>query len=550
LTVSTGACGAGFRHEVVGTARTTAGQSGPGAAVAVAHPQDRHDVEVRFYLPRAAEVTYEVACPGRTYEGVVGETWEHYRERRLRELRAQRERQVNTVGAIAGAALGRAGAGGRVSTPAAEAEVEAEVDGEAAGREVADSSIPDVQLDPRDVGAQNHKRTFRLYASEAGQCSVAMTSGSEGVSIDGVVADMKVTRVVDVGQERKAATAHANGVALEVRGKLTAELVAAGADPHKRQREREAEARAEAERVRIQLEAEAAVRAKRLEIEAARRTKRLEIEAARRTKRFEIAAARRAKRRAIVEARLRVARRHSATAHEIRGRIVADLIASGCDPNKRQREREAAAREREAEARARAERLRAQREAERIAYEAQLQLEREQVIRRERIHRGAFAIRGRLVEILIATGADPDYRRKQHEADLRAFEERSARRRQEQLELDAQIRARSEGALRVRAGVKLALIQSGAVDRPSRPAPPHEQRPQRPVPGAQWVAGFYIWSGGAWQWQSGFWGDPPSQGAVWVAPVEIVIKGAAVLRPGGWRDKRTGKRVRTRDHRK
>jgi len=122
--------------------------------------------------------------------------------------------------------------------------------------------------------------------------------------------------------------------------------------------------------------------------------------------------------------------------------------------------------------------------------------------------------------------------------------------RDEPLALEAAIRARTEGALQIRASIKLGLIDAGAVDRPPRPAPLVETRPAPPQPGAVWVTGYYAWSGFSWEWQSGYWSDPPARGAVWVAPVEIVINGAAVLRPGGWHDKKTGKRVITRDHRR
>ena len=151
---------------------------------------------------------------------------------------------------------------------------------------------------------------------------------------------------------------------------------------------------------------------------------------------------------------------------------------------------------------------------------------------------------------LIAGGADPDFQRKQNEAELREFEDRTTRHRDEQLELEADLAARYDAALSVRADVKLQLVAGGAVDRPPRPAPPHEQPPSAPFTGAVWVSGQYMWSGFSWEWQTGYWAQPPTSTAVWVAPVEILVHGAAVVRPGGWVDKKTRKRVKRRDHRR
>jgi hypothetical protein len=321
LLIGLTACGAGFRHEVIGSARTTAGASGRAPAVAVEHPGDRHRAELRFALPRAVELQYRVACPGETFEGVVGESWDAYRERRLRELEAERQRDVEAVGSIVGAIAGRAGAGARAQTPAGSAEVRAEVDGQAVGRAAADASMPQVQLDPRDVGAQTHARRLEWRPDRPGQCELAVWSAREGQDVSGVSADMTVVRIVDIGEERAAARARHREQAIEVRGAVTASLVAGGADPHKRERERQAAAEARARELRLQAEARA-------------RELRLQAEA---------------------EARI------DATALAVRGAVVRTFVANGCDGGKRQREREAerqrawAAQQRAREARMRSE---------------------------------------------------------------------------------------------------------------------------------------------------------------------------------------------------
>ncbi len=467
--IAAAGCGAGFRHERVGTIRTTVGQVGQQeptlAAVPIAHPSDRHRLDVAFYLPRAAEVRYTIDCPGQSFEGLVGESWEHYRQRRLRELERERQRDIDTVGALTGALVGSARAKARVETPNAEAEVSAEVDGAAVGRAVADSSIPQVQLDPRDVGAQSHKRKFELVPGEKGQCTVSIWSETDGKQIQGVTADLTVTRIVDIAAERATANARSNQIALDVRGEITASLVATGADPGKRERERRER---EAEAYRTQ-QAELALRRheQQQEREAHWREQQVAVE---------------------YQDNIRTG------AYRVRGRIVGELISSGCDPHKRLREREEQAR-----------------------------LVREEREHGARIRRGGFGIRAHIVDLLIAGGADPDYRRKQNEAELRAFEATAGRRRREQLALELQFHA----ALRIRETIRLSLIATGAVDRPA-PAPVVIETPERVEVEANVAA----------------------EAAIWVPPIEIVVEGVKVLRPGSWRHKKTGRRVKVRDHRK
>jgi hypothetical protein len=156
-------------------------------------------------------------------------------------------------------------------------------------------------------------------------------------------------------------------------------------------------------------------------------------------------------------------------------------------------------------------------------------------------------VRGNLRANLRTLGADPEHRRKQFEAETAAYEARvradaDARRRAE-----LALAARTEAVLEARATLKGELQANGAVDRPPRPAPIVETRPPMPGTNAVWITGSFEWTGLAWQWRTGYWTAPPQRDAIWIAPVEVIVRGTAVLRPGAWVD-RSGKRVR--DHRK
>jgi hypothetical protein len=510
--IATGAgCGAGLRHDVLGSARTTAGTPGPRAAVAIAEPSDRHRVDVKFYLPRAALVTYEIACPGSTFEGTVGETFEQYRQRRLAQLRAERERQVNAAGSIIGAAVGSAGAGARVETPNAEAEAEVGVDGEAVGRAVADSSMPDVQLDPRDLGAQSHERRFEWVPPDAGQCSIALRSEVDGQTIDGVVADMTVVHVVDVGRERAEIRANHNAAALDVRASITASLVASGADPNRREKLRQAELereRAERARVEVRVRAERQVELDRERVERERQAARERVvrdrERIERQKRIDLEA------QARHEEYLRRRRTYQA-AYRVRGELVAKLVAGGCDPNKRQREREQLYRRQQLENTERA------------------RIEREHRLRLQRITRGALEVRGELIGVLIAGGADPDYRRKQNERELREFN------------------AAHEGEWVVR----------GGYEPPPAPPPPT-------TTGTDVSVGIGVDATADSGSSASVSVEAPSvdvsaragaavevhTDSIWVPSLEVVVEGVKVVRPGGYkRVKRRNRGVRRRDHR-
>jgi hypothetical protein len=148
-----------------------------------------------------------------------------------------------------------------------------------------------------------------------------------------------------------------------------------------------------------------------------------------------------------------------------------------------------------------------------------------------------------IVATLIARGADPEYRRKQDEADLRAYEGRV---RDAQLAtLKASNAAARVDAQTTSAGISTvgSFVVTTQVSRPPVPAAPTSSRPQRPSSNASWIAGFHEWKAGAWVWVPGTWSIPPVQDAIWVPAVEINIGGSVVIQPGSWRNRR-GQRVK------
>lgn len=68
------------------------------------------------------------------------------------------------------------------------------------------------------------------------------------------------------------------------------------------------------------------------------------------------------------------------------------------------------------------------------------------------------------------------------------------------------------------------------------PPPPlqAEPAPPPPVPDAVWLAGAWFWTGQTWLWHRGQWTLPPRQGLLW-RPAQWILQGAGVrLTPGGW----------------
>ncbi|MCB9560876.1 MAG: hypothetical protein H6708_10755 [Kofleriaceae bacterium] len=262
------ACHPRFRRETLGTgtavlAAPGGGGDGPSAApggggVTVAAP-GTHEIRWAIQVPRAMRVGWTIDCGGTGQAGVAGETLEAYRERRLAELRAARDRDRRTVAAISGAALGQLGAGARVETPTGDAEAQVAVDGQAAGAAVADAVIADdVALPAGDVGAGEYRGRAEVEAPGPGACTMTLTA-ADGDDPRGVTGGFEVIRVVDTVAERRAARAEARQVAARARIDLQAALVTQGADPMAQQRARDradAEARAALE-LRLRAEADA-----------------------------------------------------------------------------------------------------------------------------------------------------------------------------------------------------------------------------------------------------------------------------------------------------
>ena len=109
LILLVGACGgAGVRYQALGRGRVVVAGApaavGPGASAtaglpaAVPVPADAPDstyrVDFDVWLPRAAEVDWTIRCGSAAVAGVIGEDFETYRARRLRErARAPEQRR-------------------------------------------------------------------------------------------------------------------------------------------------------------------------------------------------------------------------------------------------------------------------------------------------------------------------------------------------------------------------------------------------------------------------------------------------------------------------
>jgi hypothetical protein len=74
------------------------------------------------------------------------------------------------------------------------------------------------------------------------------------------------------------------------------------------------------------------------------------------------------------------------------------------------------------------------------------------------------------------------------------------------------------------------------VHAPEAPPPLREETPSaRPAPNAVWTAGFWQWNDTTWVWVKGSWQLPPQAAATW-RPAEWRIEASgAVFLPGGWR---------------
>lgn len=478
------ACGSHIRRDVIGSGIGAVQTRG---AVAVTPPAGgmtlapgNYELALRFDVPRAQIVEWTVSCPGVDRHGSLGETFEAYRERRLAQLRADRERERRNTAAVTGAIIGAVApdvhAQGQASGPNGNAQVDATVSGQAvgaaAGTAIADATVSDiVELAPGDVGAGRLATKIHLALAQPGACAVTALADDPNV-----IAGYDVIHVRDLRAEARARDVAANQSAHQVRGELTAQLVAYGADTTLRQRQLEAEARARAE-------AEARARAQaqlRLEAEARARAEhqaKLDAEA---HIRAEAEAQARAKLKLEADARLQIELRLKQEALRTRGELYAYLTGTcGADPNHRQRLRE------EREARLRIERQEYEARL-RIDYEARMRAEREREarLRIEREQRDA---------------------RERAERDRREARERAERERR--MAIEAERARRVQLALEVRADLAAYLVSLGARERPPMPAPLPENPGSPPFADAEWIAGTWRWTGGRWIWEAGGWRD-------------------------------------------
>lgn len=66
------------------------------------------------------------------------------------------------------------------------------------------------------------------------------------------------------------------------------------------------------------------------------------------------------------------------------------------------------------------------------------------------------------------------------------------------------------------------------------PPPPPEMAPPPPLPNAVWLAGAWFWETQTWRWHPGRWTLPPQPGLFWQPPTWIVDPRGVRLRPGMW----------------
>lgn len=66
------------------------------------------------------------------------------------------------------------------------------------------------------------------------------------------------------------------------------------------------------------------------------------------------------------------------------------------------------------------------------------------------------------------------------------------------------------------------------------PPPLAEDRPPAPRNDAQWVAGYWHWTGMQYAWIPGHWESAPP-GATWSAPRYMTADGTYFYEAGGWK---------------
>jgi hypothetical protein len=510
LATAVTACAPAFRAEVVGrtsvaTSPAAAGPDSPIAAtIDIAESQDAQVLRYAIGLPRALQLRYRVTCPGAEREGTLGETFEQYRARRLAELERERKAAASLVGAIVGAlappvsANARLNVAGGAGRPEASLTAGTQVDPAALAASAAHDALPAPELPFGETGAQVIRGRLELAASPAGRCRLAFWSELPGQDTSGVQVNAELSRIVDIDAERQARNAAEQArqrqLGREVRARVVAGLVRSGADPLARAR-----ARAAADAMNAELQRRRADEQQRRQDAKDR----LDREAQERRDAW-LAARRRRESEALQRG------------HEARRFVLAGLLRLGADPDLRRRQEE--------------DRIRVRRE-----QQQRLWIERqrsEEHIALER--RWALELRRGLIARLVASGADPNYRRLRDEAELRAFEAEQRGLAEARRQAAERVRMETQAALDLRVLAKLRLHRAGAIDRPPAPPPIAENPPAALYVGAVWIGGRYEWNGLTWFWSGGHYQRPPDRASVWVPALQIAVDGTVVVRPGRW----------------
>lgn len=483
----------------VGAGRITTGDGGvasaaPGAGTlppTVTVPADLPEADLRIdydlWLPRAMVVAWRVRCGEVVVDGAAGESFEDYRQRRLAELVAERERQRRNaaqVGALVGqAVLGQPTVAVAASTPGASATAGVTVDGAAVGAAAGAATVSmEVTLPPDDVGAGPRHGNALLVAVPAGTCAMEVVPPDDvdAATRAAIVGSFHVARRDDPRRRRLLI---ADRGAIELRGSLRASLVASGAD-------------ADVERARARNEARAAARLEErrlaLEAAAARNEAALAAADARHARALELHAQAEARARLQLQAVM-----------DTRAGMVAYLGRCGGDPGRRAR-LAAEAEAREAHAWSVAIDLRGQ-------LTARLSTDVERWARARAALTGqALGVRGRLHASLVAAGADPTLRdRLLAEAAYEANQRAAA-----QAALDELARAEQERDLALGLPGPGAHATAVVEVRPPMPALVIEDSGVPPGVGAVWVAGSWTWVGGRWLWTPGAWRWSPVEAGV------------------------------------
>ena len=450
------ACGgaARFRAEHAGNGTAVVSQRGAVVATsAIAVGQGAYDLRLHFDVPRAQLVEWSVACPGAESTGSVGEPFEAYRARRVAQLKADREHEAQTAGAVTNALVGAFAP--RVSASSQNGPVRTDVTvdpGAAAGTAVAGSiDQGGIELAPGDVGAGPIETVVHMVTNAAGNCTVTAVADDPNV-----LGRFDLVHIRDLEAEARAKDAASATASMQARASISAKLVAEGGDPGKRERDRQAaHAHAAAE---------------------------LEIQSAHAEAELRVQQQRDAELAAHAEAELRVRREYEArqlrVAMEVRARWRLLLVSWGADVEYRAK-------------------LRAAEEA-RVRAEAELE---------ERRLRIAMEVRARWRLLLISWGADGEYRQHQIDRANAAVAEHdrqvallvAERERREAMMLELSMRARTQ--------LRGYLVAIGARERPPMPPAPRENPGAAPFSGATWVAGRWSWSGSVWVWSAGGWSD-------------------------------------------